>query len=161
MARSDKRKFAPPSAFSKRRKTATGTKISYYSRDVMCLPQKWCTDPGHVTIPRGDRRTHLGACGLMGKIEFNSSMTVQMMSAEICKVFAKPMGLTVAEIERGEIFPFTYLQRTGAGSRTLCIPAVSEGYEWSGRQVSTLAKSGGMIYIMVESTLPGVVLVSS
>ena len=155
VTRSDKRKFAPPPlAFSKRRKIAsTAMKISYYSCDVMCLPQKWCSDPGHITIPRGERRNLPGARGLIGQIKFNSSMSAQVISEEICKVFANPMDLTVAEIESGQIFPFTYLLRTGAGSRTLRIPVVLETFEWSGRQFSTLATSGGMIYIMAEATL--------
>ena len=63
------------------------------------------------------------------------------------------MGLTASELEQGELFPFKYLQRTGAGSRTLCVPSVAESFDWSGRQVSTLAKSGGIIYIWAEISL--------
>ena len=63
------------------------------------------------------------------------------------------MGLTKLNVEGGEMFPFKYLQCTGAGSRTLCVPAVSESFLWNGRQVSTLAKSGGMIYILAQASL--------
>ena len=54
------------------------------------------------------------------------------------------------------MFPFTYLQRTGPGSRTLCVPSVSSTFEWDGKKVSTLAKSGGIIYILADSFLPDI-----
>ena len=73
---------------------------------------------------------------------------------EICKVFATPMGLTKMAIEQGNLFPFTYLQRTGPGSRTLCVPSVSSSFQWDGKKVSTLAKSDGIIYILADSRLP-------
>ena len=62
------------------------------------------------------------------------------------------MGLCVVT-EEGDLFPFKYLQRTGAGSRTLCVPSVATTFEWNGRKVSTLAKSEGIIYILADSTL--------
>ena len=80
-------------------------------------------------------------------------MTDTEIRTEICKAFVKQMGLTTLALEQGELFPFRYLQRTGAGSRTLCVPSVSDSFEWCGRQVSTLAKSGGMIYILAEISL--------
>ena len=55
-------------------------------------------------------------------------------------------------------FPFVYLQRTGAGSRSLCFLAVSPSLEWHGSQVASIAKSGGMIYIMAIEDLPGLTL---
>ena len=64
-----------------------------------------------------------------GKGEYQStcrgSPHVEAVRREFCKVFAKPMGLG----ELDELFPFEYLQRTGAGSRSLCRPAVSESFE--------------------------------
>lgn len=80
-------------------------------------------------------------------------MSEKEVRMEICKVFAKPMGLCVVT-EEGDLLPFKYLQRTGAGSRTLCVPSVATTFEWNGRQVSTLAKSGGIIYILADSTMP-------
>ena len=92
-----------------------------------------------ISIPRGDKRTAVGENGLIGKVQFDSDMSEDQVRREFCKVFAKPMGLG----ESDELFPFEYLQRTGAGSRSLCRPAVSESFEWSGRQVASLSKSGG------------------
>ena len=50
----------------------------------------------------------------MGRV--STSPHVEAVRREFCKVFAKPMGLG----ELDELFPFEYLQRTGAGSRSLC-----------------------------------------
>ncbi len=89
------------------------------------------SEDGKVTIPRGTRRTYLAESGLIGKIQFTSDMSAQDICDEICRVFATPMGL---EVEETKHFPFSYLQRTGAGSRSLCLPAVSPTFvymEWS------------------------------
>ena len=51
------------------------------------------------------------------------------MVAEICKVFALPMGLKTSDLEEGKQFSFKFLQRTGAGSRTLCAPSVASSFE--------------------------------
>lgn len=97
----------------------------------------------------------LAESGLFGKIEFSSTMTAKEMRQEICRVFSIPMGVTEEEIVSGKLFPFHYLQRTGVGSQSPCLPAVSQSFEWSDRQVVTLAKSGGMIYILAENDLLG------
>ena len=68
-------------------------------------------------------------------------------------ICSSPMQLSQEGIERGDLFPFKYLQRLGAGSRTLHVPVLSSSITWSERQVATLAKSSGMIYIMASSTL--------
>lgn len=152
---STKGKFPPPSAF-KRRRVAKGsqiTKVTYYVRDVLCLPKGWTKDDSRIPIPRGERRSTLAESGLIGKIEFNSNMTDKELRIEICKVFTKPMGLTSLAFDKGELFPFVYLQRTGAGSRTLCVPSVTESFQWNGKQVATLAKSGGVIYILAQESL--------
>ena len=91
--------------------------------------------------------------GLPFHVENEEAFLLKQALLERFKVFAKPMGLCVV-IEEGDLFPFKYLQRTGAGSRTLCVPFVATTFEWNGRQVSTLAKSGGTIYILADSTLP-------
>ena len=82
-------------------------------------------------------------------------MNSEEVLVEIYKVFEQPMGLTKTEIDGGLLFPFTYLQRPGAGSRCLCTPSVSPDFEWNGRQVATLAKAGGFIYIAADEDLPG------
>ena len=96
-----------------------------------------------MTIPRGEKRITLAVSGLIGKVEFDSEMSEDEVRTEIWKVFAAPMQLLPNELVPGTRgFPFEYLQRTGAGSRSLCVPS---GFVWSGKQVATLAKSGGMI----------------
>ena len=111
----------------------------------------------NISIPRTEKRNALTEAGLIGKIEFRSDMSDAEVRKQICKVFATPMGLTDALISRGVKFPFTYLQRTGPGSRTLCIPSLSPDFQWDGKKVSTLAKSSGIIYILADATLEGLV----
>lgn len=131
-----------------------------YIRDIMCLPRSYRNvESGNVPIPRTERRNIIAEAGLIGKVEFRSDMTDQEVRQEICKVFASPMGLTKTAIEQGDLFPFTYLQRTGPGSRTLCVPSVI--FQWDGKKVSTLAKSGGIIYILADSHLPEIDEVNS
>ena len=76
------------------------------------------------------------------------------MKREISTVFSKPFNLSPDDIGEGKCFQFDYLQRTGAGSHTLCMPTVTPSFEWSGRQVATLAKSGGCIYILATEDIP-------
>ena len=76
------------------------------------------------------------------------------MQEEITRVFAMPFGLTTDDILAGERVKFSYLQRTGGGARSLCVPSVTSEFKWSGRQVSTLAKSGSVIYILSEQEIP-------
>lgn len=76
------------------------------------------------------------------------------MKTEVCSIFAKPFALSEENIANGILFPYEYLQRTGAGSRTLCVPTVSQTFEWNGRQVATLAKSGSIIYILATEDIP-------
>ena len=65
-------------------------------------------------------------------------------------MFMDPMGLSAQDLEAGNAFLFQYLQRTGAGSWSLCIPAVSPNFQWNARQVASLSKSGGFMYIIAE-----------
>lgn len=120
----------------------------------MCLPQSFRSSSGNVSIPRTEKRNAIAEAGLIGKVEFRSDMTDLEVRQEICTVFAKPMGLTKASIDNGDLFPFTYLQRAGPGSRTLCVPSVSSTFQWDGKKVSTLAKSSGIIYVLADSLLP-------
>ena len=104
-------------------------KVVQYLRDIFCLPQEY-----QDSVPRGTRRSNLASneIGLFSKIEFSSDWSAERMKKEICAVFAKPFCLSAEDIEGGKCFPFNYLQRTGAGSRTLCVPAVAANFEWNG-----------------------------
>jgi hypothetical protein len=113
---------------------------------------------GSVSIPRTERRNGIADAGLVGKVEFRSDMCNTEVRQQICRVFATAMNLEKFEIDEGKLFPFHYLQRIGPGSRTLCVPTVSSDFEWDGKQVATLAKSGGMIYILADSILSQVIL---
>ena len=155
-----KRRFPPPTLFSRKRAkpASNNTKVISYVRDIVCLPKDYCRKD-KVVIPRGDKRTVLAENGLIGKVQFHSGMSAAEVRMEICAVFAKPMGLQSLEMSDGEnIFPFNYLQRTGAGSRSLCRPSTSGKFEWSGKQVASLAKSGSFIYILAGRDLPGLYL---
>ena len=148
---SNTRRFEPPTIFrsTKRGKKNVGTPRSIsYVRDIMCLPLRSKSSDGKVIIPRGSRRAFLAENGLIGKIQFTSIMSSQEIEEEICQVFSSPMGLSATDIADGQRFPFSYLQRTGAGSRSLCMPSVSSTFKWNGREVASLAKSGGFIYIL-------------
>ena len=88
-------------------------------------------------------------------------MTPEEVKSEICQVFMTPMALSKDDIANKKFFEFSYLQKTGVGSRSLCLPSVSQSFEWNGRQVASLAKSGGFIYILAARELPGCNLESS
>lgn len=151
---SRQRRLPPPTAFKRHRASrAPVSKVVKYVRDILCLPKAWIKNTKHIAVPRGERRSLLANAGLIGKIEFDSNMSDREVRLEICKAFSKPMGLAPRALENDELFPFKYLQRTGAGSRTLCVPSVAESFTWSGKQVATLAKSGGIIYILAEEVL--------
>ena len=77
-----------------------------------------------------------------------------MMSSQ--KFVMIPMGLTSDDITNKRYFEFNYLQSTGLGTRSLCLPAVSRNFKWNGQQVASLAKSGAeFIYILATTDLPG------
>ena len=125
----------------------------------MCLPKSYCVPgTGSVSIPRTDKKNAIAEAGLMGKVQFRSDMCNTEVRQQICKVFATAMNLKKLEIDEGKLFPFQYLQRIGPSSRTLCVPSVSSDFEWDGKQVLTLAKSGGMIYILADSLLSQVLI---
>lgn len=156
-----KRKLVLPTMFqlkaAKRSKSGTQPKSVVYLRDIFCLPLDCQSDNGTIAIPRGTRRNFLASkeVGLLGKIEFQSSWTAEKMRQEISLVFARPFELNRDDIENnGRRINFDYLQRTGAGSRTLCVPTISASFEWNGKQVASLAKSGGIIYILANEDIP-------
>lgn len=153
-----KRRFPPPSIFGSARakkKRSSEMKPTFYVRDIVLLPPECKTSQGNIAIPRGTRRNRLAQSGMVGKLQFSSDMTEYEIQVEICKVFATPMGLKQKDFEEDLLFPFTYLQRPGAGSRCLCTPSVSSSFEWNGRQVASLAKSGSYIYLLAGKSVPG------
>ena len=117
----------------------------------MCLPKEWCPDEYHISNPRLERRKILASAGLIGKIEFHSDVSSEQVRKVICTTLATPILLLQEDIQEGRLFPFKYLQRLGAGARTLHVPSVSATINWNGRQVASLAKLSGIIYILAES----------
>ena len=136
-SQSCKKRFAAPTMFKgkRSRRNEPQPKPVTYVRDVFCLPSE-CQGPnGTVVIPRGCRRSALAndEIGLLGKIAFDSDWSDERMREEISAVFSKSFGINEEDLARGKVFKFDYLQRTGAGSRTLCIPSVSQTFQWNGR----------------------------
>lgn len=153
-------KFNPPTLLRSKRRSRgskqTGIgKMTTYMRDTILLPPEYISKNGDIKVPRSINRTKLGKAGLVGKIEIDSGMSAADVSKEICEVFAKPMGYTKEDIIEGRLFSFSYLQTTGAGSKSLCIPSVKDGFEWNGKNVASLAKSGSIIYLLAGEELPG------
>ena len=109
----------------------------------MCLPQQSVTE---FSYPRGKYRSCLGKHGLIGKIRLMSTMTVVEVESEVQSVFGKAMG------NRGD-FPFSFLQPTGAGSRTLMVPLVSSSFEWTTQQVAKFASNKQSIYVLAQDKL--------
>lgn len=50
-------------------------------------------------------------------------------------------------------FPFHFLQPTGAGSRSLSVPAMSTSFRWSAQQVAKLGANKQTIYILAMDKL--------
>lgn len=146
-----------PSTSKKRivRRPKTPTRLTYYVRDILLLPSEFRCPSNNVSIPRSKKRSLLAQAGLVGKIEINSGMSDRDVRAEVCEVFSQVMGLSEENIKNGALFPFLCLQKAGADSRTLCVPSVKDSFEWNGKQVASLAKSGGVIYILAQDDIPG------
>jgi hypothetical protein len=163
-----KAKYRPPTLFESLRhpvgkgkgssrsgKTPSKEKVTYYVRDIMILPPEFGNNgSGRITVPRQERRNALAEVGLVGKIEFHSGMSDVDVRREVCEVFSEPMGLTSESIKNGQFFAFTYLQKTGAGSRSLCVPSVKDTFIWTGKAVASLAKSGSIIYLLAKDDIP-------
>lgn len=109
-----------------------------------------------VTYPRGKVRAKLGESGLIGKLRLSSAMTVEEVEKEVRSVFSQPMGGM-------SDFPFSFLQPTGMGSRTLTVPSTSSSFSWTAQQVAKLAGYKQVIYILAhdELTLPDIIKVSN
>ena len=116
----------------------------------MLLPTDFRNRYGEVIVPRRKKRSLLATAGLVGKVEIDSGMSQDDVHREICEVFGEPMGLSPEDIKNDRLFPFYYLQRAGAGSRSLCVPSVKDTFQWNGKQVASLAKAGSFIYLMAR-----------
>lgn len=73
-------------------------------------------------------------------------MSVQDVESEIRSVFKEAMS-------KNENFPFTYLQSTGCGSRSLTVPSLSSSFNWTVHQVAKLGSNKGTMYVMEEKEL--------
>ena len=128
------------SRYTASRATETIPKATPYSRNVILLPPQYNNSNGVVSIPRLKKRSVLGQCGLVGRVDLLSTMTELEVRREVCEIFSTPMGLTSLDLENGRLFPFSYLQNTGSGTHSYCVPSVNKAkFEWNGKQVASLA----------------------
>lgn len=96
--------------------------------------------------PRGRYRAELARAGLVGKLHLTSAMSEEEVTAEICTVFKDQMNNNAQ-------FPFSYLQSTGGGSKSLTIPSQSASFKWTPEQVARLSGQSGIIYILAQAEL--------
>ena len=116
-----------------------------YNRDIICLPSSY-GDGGRrsIPVPRGKQRSLLADLGLQGKITLSSDMDEQAIREEIRSVFIEAVGDDPS-------FPFTFLQMSGCGGKSLSIPSLSASFQWNAQEVCKLGKS--CIYILAEKRL--------
>ena len=122
----------------------------------MILPEECKEKGGRVKVPRGEYRSQLSAAALIGKVQFTASMSEMEVRKEICRTFATPLGINNSTIDddTSTIFPFLFLQSTGQGTCSLCVPTVSQSFAWTGQEVAALSKQGKMIYLLAQKSLP-------
>ena len=126
-------------------KKGKSPKITYYNRDVICLPQSYARgNCKSIPIPRKKARTTLAEMGLQGKISLRSDMLEEAINCEIRSAFADVMG-------HDPFFPFAFLQLSGGGSKTLTLPSLSSSFRWTAGEVGKLGKS--VIYILAQRKL--------
>ena len=82
--------------------------------------------------------------GLQGKITLSSDMTEEDIRDEIRSAFTEAMG-------DDSSFPFTFLQMSGCGGKSLSIPSLSASFQWNAQEVCKLGKS--CIYILAGKKL--------
>ena len=120
-------------------------KVTYYNRDIVCLPQSYARgNCKSIPIPRGRARTKLAEMGLQGKVSLRSDMLEETINCEIRSAFSEAM-------EHDPFFPFVFLQVSGGGTKTLTIPSLSSSFRWTAGEVGKLGKS--TIYILAEKKL--------
>ena len=111
----------------------------------MCLPSTYGEEGAKSTpIPRGKQRSQLAKMGLQGKVTITSIMTEDEIRSEIRYAFVEAMG-------NDSSFPFTFLQTSGCGTKTLAVPSLSASFHWNAQEVSKLGKS--CFYIMAGKKL--------
>ena len=122
----------------------------------MILPEECKEKSGRVKVPRGEYCSQLSAAALIGKVQFTASMSEMEVRKEICRTFATPLGINnfIIEDDPSAIFPFLFLQSTGQGTCSLCVPTVSKSFAWTGQEVAALSKQGKMIYLLARKSLP-------
>ena len=141
-----------PSYLRRRAAASGGTRnkkpktVTTWDRDIVCLPKYHKKGENFIPYPRGKYRARLGRLGLVGKVHLTSAMTVDEVRMEIRSVFERAMGDNPS-------FPFTYLQATGGGSRSLSIPSVSVSFQWTAHQVAKLGNQRNTIYILAGEEL--------
>ena len=82
--------------------------------------------------------------GLQGKVNLTSVMTEEEIKSEIRSAFMEAMGNDVS-------FPFTFLQTSGCGAKTLAAPSLSTSFHWNAQEVSKLGKA--CFYILAGKKL--------
>ena len=150
---SGKRTYRAPSLFANLKKSKKSKVEKALTRDFMLLPPDCKEGNGQVRIPRGGYRNQL-----IGKVQLRPSMTDLEVRREICTVFATPMGISTKAFDKLDsddagFFEFNYLQSSGFGTCSLCIPSVSKSFSWTGQEVARLSKQGKMIFLLVRKPL--------
>ena len=128
---------------NRRSKKGKLPKVTYYTRDVICLPKSF-TSSKCITIPRGKQRAQLAEMELQGKVTLRSDMTEDEILAEVRSAFLDVMG-------HNPDFQFVFLQVSGCGAKTLSLPSLSASFHWTAQEVSKLGKS--CIYIQAKDDL--------
>lgn len=80
----------------------------------------------------------------MGKVTLTSDMSPEDIQREMCSVFSDSV--------EGDQFTFTYLQSSGGGTKSLCVPKVSSRFQWNAQQVASLGRNS-CIYILADVTI--------
>ena len=86
----------------------------------------------------------LAKVGLQGKVTLTSQMTEEDIRSEIRSAFYDAMG-------NDPSFPFTFLQTSGYGGKTLASPSLSASFHWNAQEVSKLGKT--CFYILAGKKL--------
>lgn len=76
----------------------------------------------------------LAKMGLQGKVTLTSQMTEEDIRSEIRSAFNDAMG-------NDPSFPFTFLQTSGCGGKTLAAPSLSASFHWNAQEVYKLGKT--------------------
>ena len=95
-------------------------------------------------IPRGKQRIRLAELGLQGKVTLSSDMLEQGIFEEARSAFGEAMG-------HNPNFPFTFLQPSGSGTKSLAVPSLSLSFRWTPQEVCKLEKV--CIYILAGDKL--------